>query len=463
MYRTIDYMLRPVSEAILPLETSFVGRVRSWGYRFLARQLGAVLTATDLQPALTSYEPHITPALFKNLTAVRALHGLLPLAHPHDEPPLLHIGIHTKRTILTESVLPSESAQLVYSALIEAARHHIHATFNWAHNVRVGPSADIEHALDLRKLAGYSQDQKTTYPDLRINSGTRFDWVKGVRLGTTIECAVPLQLVSMGHARAAVTEHTEPLLRPPVCAGLGVARSATEAQLQGLLRLIADDAFAITWAHHMRMQRVHVQPDARLQELLTLCSKYRIIPHFFQLVSDAPTCVLLCLVEDSTTGPLTLGRVAADARSASAAYTALKAVLSARIHVRAHDIASPLAPYRAQLEEYVTLPHTPPWLDTQSTPRTLGPVEYESDTASEHLTRLIEWLRSRQYSPVSVACSSSVLPKGLYAEHVVVPELIPACSHTLLPALGGGRLESIPLQFGFPVRPLSLAESGVPL
>lgn len=326
----------------------------------------------------------------------------------------------------------------------------------------------------LRSFAGFSDTQRQKDPTLTIRPEDEFLWIEGLSLVTQKPVHIPAQVVSAFHGRR--SKHTESRIRFAITTGLATGPTDEFAILNGLLECIERDAYVIWWLNQLTVPRFDPYSLAAnggsLRTLLDRCARYKLTVHAVQIPTDAPAHVICAIVTDGAQmPPFSLG-VKAHRDPAEALEGALHEALRGRIAMRRNvDIEA----QRTMKAEDVRLEHRLGyWFSEDRAARaaftyagSIKPFnhkEFEADTAQEHLTRIVDWARNKQYDVIDVDLSHSKKNPLLLKIHMtVIPQLQPMHLSEKYQYLGGERLREIPEQYGFAPRSPLFTEEPHPL
>jgi len=199
-----------------------------------------------------------------------------------------------------------------------------------------------------------------------------------------------------------------------------------------------------------------------LGRLIDLFERYRLKLHIVPLLTDAPTHVIMVVLEDKS-GVAPRFSVGLKAHRSlefaieKAATEALRAHTSYRLNIASGKVWDATVPvekigHRERLY-YWGVPKHSARLEFMIR----GPEEirtekrvWEDDTESEHLHRITEWCVEKKLECVSVSLGTSKKnPTDLFIEMVVMPELQPTYLTEPTRAFGGTRWHTIPKQYGY--------------
>lgn len=315
------------------------------------------------------------------------------------------------------------------------------------------------------RFAGFSDGQRRTNQSLRIDSETSFLWTQGESHVTGKPVYVPVQTVSGIRGVRENNGKREPLLRTIVTTGLATWPEKKEAVLRGALEVIERDAYMIWWLNQIPLPRIALEAiekeGARLSEIISWLSRYRMKMHALRLPTDAPAHAICAVIEDeSDVAPhfafgLKAHRSLARAVE-GAALEALRAHSASRHRAKKNGPWNPSTPLEkiGHLDriDYWALPQNARELEkfVRTQEQSLSPEPWNNDSVEEHLQRIIQWCRDEGYELASVSLGSSSLnPTPWNVEVVVIPELQPTHLFENLQSLGGKRLKLVPEKLGY--------------
>lgn len=159
--------------------------------------------------------------------------------------------------------------------------------------------------LNIKDLAGFSDEQKTWYRRFHFDEESDFLWAEGKSLFDNESRLIPAQLIFWNY----VFNHQswrEPVLRESNTNGAGGHCTLTKAILSGLYELIQRDGLLIYWLNgqappQIDLKTIEYEP---LKKLLDECQRLNLEIRFYNTTTDigVPSCI--CTVFDhSGAGP----------------------------------------------------------------------------------------------------------------------------------------------------------------
>ena len=288
-----------------------------------------------------------------------------------------------------------------------------------------------------------------------------YAWIIGRSLLTGERVRLPAQTSSGADLSSIGHEHS---FRERTTAGLATWPTQTGAQLAGLLELIEHDAYMIMWFNQLTLPRLSLDSVSKMSHsLATLiedCKRYQLTVHAIPMITDAPTHAICVVVEDhSGSKPRFTVGLRAHNKLALCIEKALLEALRARIHYRS-TVSARLLDSKTPITQITHGQRVAYWafekhashlqflitgtqIDAEINP-------WEQDTDKEHLARLLNWCRGRQYECVSVSLSTPKNnPLAWHVEKIIVPDLQPLHLEEKNRVLTGKRLADIPATRGF--------------
>lgn len=327
------------------------------------------------------------------------------------------------------------------------------------HTIQRARARDVEGALVLEHLAGFTKEARAADKRLQYDATTLFAWVTSDPLTKNGASHVPLQMVSHAHAADVLRGVVhEPLLRQVTTNGIAAYTDRATARYRALLEIIERDAFMITYFNMISAPRIdpHSLSDPRLTHLRAEFARYGIACETVLLPTDMPVYVACTVLRDTLgRGPaLALGACAhADASEATLRSMAEALAIMTRMHqsgianIQPKDGPWDITDRLAFWSEHKNLPLFA-WF-------TEGPLVTMPTTQKEgtKLDALLRALEEKNYTASAVRMSSKLLEdNGFFVEYVVCPELQPIDLSSDLPYTGGERLSKIPRAFGYDPR-----------
>ena len=357
------------------------------------------------------------------------------------------------------SALTATLAEALERYLWRVADDHFYAAFT-----ATSREAARYRALSPNEFVGFSNEQRARDARLRLHNEAQYLWVRAHSWTDGKSVYVPAQLVSALHASKKQDKKQEPIIRMPITTGLATWTTREGAVLRGALEVIERDAFMIMWLNQLALPRIswrELRPqNASLDRLLQKCARYRLEATLVSLVTDAPTSVACVIVRDVSAAnpPISIG-LKAGMSIAHSAEGALLEALRARQSIRNKGNKElPEDPaeightdrllYWNRRDRHIKLAKL---FSEPEIPATPSPWRY--DSASEHLERILQWCRAKNYRCVSVDLGRSKKnPTPWKVEIVVMPELQPMHLNEKYQYCDGPRIRSVPEEFGYNAR-----------
>lgn len=438
--------------------------------RFIEKKLGArfVLDGEkipyddlSLQPALDLYE-----ALKKSGAILTLERRRLPVDMPH-------LFVWRAKTREGEEQYASGcSAESNEDALVRTIAESLerHLWFEEEDLLKAGIVATEQEiasrgrALALDRIAGLSPEQKK-----KIQSASKtgaFLWVPGISLVSRSQTWLPAQLVSANKAVGRrIGQNEERYLRNTITTGMATHTSQLLARLSGILEGLERDAFMIMWLNQLSCRRIDATTmrgrSPAFERLLRDCARYRLVPHFIEMPTDAPTHAVCAIIEDTQvkSGRYSIGAKAAASFSCAAEGALLEALRThsgrlARINEQTEPVTKEAVRHLNR-----TLYWAQEGKDTALDFLVKGPlVPYETrpwsqDTPEEHYAGLIAWCEAKNYECISFSFTNS--PKNTtpwHVEFLIIPELQSMYFNERLPQTSGVRLVDVPKMYGYTPR-----------
>jgi len=306
-------------------------------------------------------------------------------------------------------------------------------------------------AFPLHSLAGYSQEQRDSFPFLTITQKDSFHWVRVCSLLSPRQKRwCPLQLVSGAHFHTVCNQSPiEKLLRESTTNGLATSWiSRDEALLRGLLELIERDAFAITWTRGITPPRVRVPLNPLITKRL---KRAKLEPIFLSIPTDFPVHVVAAIILDKTKkSPAMVLGMKASFNLEDAGEGALREALSIRHELLFKSLWSkenpPIEQCTSRLSRLAawSKPENLAHLDfLLSGAETNAETNMRTYSVKEQLSILKSVLKKEGCQPFFYDFTHS-LQKKLHSVLVIVPELMPIQIDSDIPYCGAKRLTSVP-------------------
>lgn len=331
-------------------------------------------------------------------------------------------------------------------------------------------------ALDIFSLAGFSQEQREKNSRLAFDENTRLAWVPVKNILTEKKVFCPLQLIGAHYFEKRVcnqdeNKNTEPILRWAITTGLATAPNKTEALVKGILEVIERDAFMIAYLNKLPLNPIDLDDlasqDEEIREIYYRYRRYNLDLRVFQLPTDFPVFVNLCLIIDpSGIGPtVTVG--------ASASFSLRESIIKSisesqatRTFLRITLKKKSIGNFDLNLKTLDRDQRTILWSKRETLPEINFLLQGEkikvkltSDKLSweEKLSRLKDTIRGGDYKGYYIDLTTPEVQKiGLTVIQTIIPELQPLHLLEKFPYFGGKRIKEIPKLFGYvPTDPIN--------
>ena len=459
--------------------TNFLAKISLTAINFLEKHFGATLLL-DVPPILQETDPKLFDAiqLSEKLQGLGIIKKIEKRQKYPDEPHIHRFHITTQKTKNTGSGADffREDAA-IWKAIGEATERNLWATENdvlknvsYASYQKIAPEA-----LDIFRLAGFSEKQKENNPLLKFNSHTIFGWVTAISLGNA-RIACPAQLINSHYFQNKVRrEKKEPVLRRCITTGVATGQSLEEAVVGGILEVIERDAYIIAYLNKLSPPVIDFEnlsfQDEELEKVYKMFKRYDLEVFLIKLPTDFSASVISAVILDrSGQGPaFTLGN-SAKADLKSAVLGALGEAFSIRLSLKKNWEEKKEIPLPG-LKNFNQFDRMLYWAKPENAPKLAFMTQGEKiqiDLSSEtnffnhsqrikdqsyyqdRLKELKDELQKKAYSGCYVELSNrEVCALGLRSVQVVIPELQPIHLEEDLPYFGGKRLQEIPRMFGY--------------
>lgn len=436
------------------------------------------LGLTVIQPlqSFLSSDPklHKYTVLANQLIKAGIINGIRPVANRSDEP-------SKKGWVCT--LIPSgeiaggidvlDDGVAIIKALSEALERQIwfEAT-DYFSDSRYGTEGQLRRVgavVSPLSFTAFSSEQRRSDSFLAIDDDTTFQWIKGYSLLNAAPVYIPAQVISH---QVSLKKNKEPLIRQRNTSGLATWPDTDNARLSGLLEVIERDAFMILWLNQLSLPRVNLHllnlsTSPALAKLLQDCQRYQLSVSLVPLVTDAPTHVVMAVVEDvlAECPRFTVGLSAHFSFNHAAEHALLEA-LRARSVYRKYieqgkewDTSIPVADIgHVERVYFWGVPKNAAELAFLSAGNMVPPpyeAPWEADDRKLHYHRLIRWVKEHNYECVAVSLGhSKINVTELKVEMVVLPDLLPMHLSESRPHLGGEvRRVGVPALFGYSTPP----------
>jgi len=432
------------------------------------------------------------PAMFTPLKIARALErsGIIlghseKSTHFPDEPILPSWSVrygHDAHGFASGTALEHRRSAL-YAALAEAVERVIW-TFedDYFQNERIKTvaqmRADYTTFIPPTQFTAFSEAQRSQ-ERYAFSDTTPFSWIEGFLLTKNQACFVPTQTVSPRRGPKHI--HREPLIREQVTSGLATWSSYEGAELRGMLELIERDAFMVWWFNQLLLP-VHnptplIRPGGPLARLLAKISRYQLELRVYKLPTDAPTTVLMVVLEDMSGSPHNLRYafgLCAHYRYEHALEHALAEALRARVIFRTRHQSGATWNQSADVDhighferiDYWGVPEHAEKLQPLFTGNSIEHPTQETwsiDSDETHRQRLITWCQQKNFDCLRIDLSSSKKNQSPWKiVFMVIPELHHIHLREQRQHLNPFRLHSVPQAYGLTPRPTPFTKAPHP-
>ncbi|MCA9366348.1 YcaO-like family protein [Candidatus Kaiserbacteria bacterium] len=416
---------------------------------------------TDLIPLFSIAQQLIEAKLIKNYR---------PITGYHDEPLQYHwavtCGTHDNQRAGGMSIDSDYDAFI--AALAEAVERYL-----WFEDTSYFKKPMYASINEMQKksisfispdqITGVSKEQREKYGRLSFAPDSKFTWTLGQSWTTGKQLYLPAQLVNSCRDKKLARE---PILLMPITTGLATWPTREGAVLAGALEVIERDAYMILWLNQLKLPRLNLldlaHTSPKLQRLLELCKKYQLEPSAIRMVTDAPTYAICASLKDTHehVPAFTVGLKAHNSLS-TAVEGALLEALRIRQTIRNRQSRTGKQSVKRDGSKLNHLERLDYWAEPQQVSNMYflsgtdssepNPSEnWEADSESDHLRRIVNWARNNNYELCSVSVGSTkrnVSPWNI--EMVVMPDLQPMHQNERVPYVTGKRLSAVPEKFGY--------------
>lgn len=407
-------------------------------------------------------------AIAAQLQAAGVFRRLVKLDRLPDEPPFIAWGvvIENGRGEQTSGASVESEEAAMYAAMAEGLERYLWFTktdyFSKPVNMTV---ADMKKSgrpfISPERFVSFSESQREKSAALSLEPDAPYLWIQSESLVSNKKIYVPAQVVSP------IGTHLkkEPLIRLQTTNGLATWQTRAGARLAGALELIERDAFMIMWFNQLTMPRIALEKvrakSPSLDLLLKRCERYRFKVHAISMATDAPTHAICAVVEDlSGHAPRFVIGLRAHRDLAHAIEKATLEALRMRYVNRKYFASGETWDPNFPVDKIDHKERLYYWGQKENAPHLEFLIrgtkledqtrEWDTDTDEEHLARIVEWCRESQYEMVSVPLGISAMnPTKWHVEMTVMPDLQPLHLMEWRRHLGGERLKSVPIQFGY--------------
>jgi ribosomal protein S12 methylthiotransferase accessory factor len=448
------------------------------GLNLLEKYFGANILL-DIPDHLQDTELEMFPAInaaydLKHLGLIEVIKEIPKLT---DEP-FVHIVTSVRANAGGADFFSREKSY--WKALGETVERHLWRNSDFFYRKTIAKKFYLEiknEAVDIFKLAGFSNEQKKNIDILKFDEKTVFGWVPSRSITSEKKIWCPAQLVSSKYFRENVKKigddnNNEPMLRWSVTTGIATGQSLEEALAKGILEVVERDAFMISYLNKLSPPIVNLdnlaEQDSDLEKILKYFRRYNLEVYFIQLPTDFPAHVYFAIVIDRTgLGPALCAGASADFDLKTCLIDGLAETLNVRLNLK-KSFREETGP----LEKLNRRGRLLWWAKEENTPKIdffLRGVKIKLDLEkeisifdkhgekssrrkyyAEKLDTLKKYLRDKKYEAVYVELTDPDIRKiGFRSVQVVIPELQPMHLDESIPYFGGKRLKEIPQKFGY--------------
>jgi ribosomal protein S12 methylthiotransferase accessory factor len=256
--------------------------------------------------------------------------------------------------------------------------------------------------------------------------------------------------------------------------GLATWPTRAGAQLAGILEVVEREAYMVMWLNQLTLRKY---PNASLRKLsptlaksYAACERYLYKVHVLQLPTDAPTHAVGVVLEDTTgNAPRFVLGLRSHTSLSSAVEKAMTEAIRALNIFRNWELAGNSWDKNTPIEKidhhgrlhYWSVPENAKHLEFLVNGPEI-PVEakpWDHDSKEEHLQRMIEWCREKEFDCISVPLTSSAKnPTSMHIEMMVIPQMHPTYLEESQQHLGGTRLTDVPKALGYTPRKKPFSE-----
>ncbi len=421
-------------------------------------------------------------ALAKTLQEQGILKSFSPTSTFPDEPPLKLWGALDYVGDPAGGASSADEASALLTTLAETLERYIWRT---EEDYFVSPVRATSEEISAygpfigpERFTSFSIDQRSIAPELQLDRGSSYLWIKGLSLVNNSGMYIPAQTMSGIRGIRSHGGKIEPLIRVQITTGLATWPTIEGARLAGALEVIEREAYMIMWLNQLSLPRISLSKirgqNSSLSELIDTCERYRLKIHAIRLITDAPTHAVCVIVEDESGAPPRFAVGLKAHRSLPYAIEkAMTEALRARVGYRrffsAGNTWNPKTPvhevgHRERLY-YWGVEENARKLEfmIEGEEKEIAPAPWENDTPEEHLRRVIDWCRDSGYECVSISLGKSAKnPTPWHIEMVAIPELQPTHLIERYQQLGGERWRSVPQQFNLVPREKPFSEAPHP-
>jgi len=461
------------------------GKLAAFAIGFLEKYFGTSLLL-KIPSGLEDTEPELFGAIktAEKLQDLGIIEKIKRRPKYPDEPHLFWVSITNQnlRDVGSGVDFFSEKAAF-WKAIGESAERSLwRADNDIFKNVLVLPYEKIkDQALNIFKLAGFSEEQKKSNPRLNFNENTPFGWITATSLTSQkgnkkIFC--PAQLVNSHYFREKVTNpetKKEPMLRQIITTGVATGGNLEEALAKGILEIIERDAYIISYLNKISPPVIDFEylsfQNEKLEKVFQMFKRYNLEVYLIKLPTDFSVLAVSAVILDkSGKGPaFTIGN-SADFNLEDAVLSALSEALAIRLSLKKNweskkemDFPDPGKFKQIDRMIYWANPENASRLDFMIRGKKIridlsqeanffesAEKEKNRKYYQKKLQELIHELREKSYEACYFELSNDGVRKvGLRSVQVVIPELQPIHLDEETPCLGGRRLKELPKKNGY--------------
>lgn len=402
---------------------------------------------------------------------IRSFHRDTPL---QDEPPIRHWSAicDDKDGHRTGGISTDDDKRALMAALAEGLERYI--WFNQTDfldkpiKTTISRISKFGPFISPESFISYSLEQRRSRSNIFLHQDTEYVWTRATSLLSKKKVYIPAQTVMVAKHPLA-TKKEEPLIREKNTIGLATWPTINGARLRGMLEIIERESYMILWLNQLNLPRVELSSlTARSSSLATLiekCRKYQLNVHVLRMLTDAPTHAIMVVLEDTSVHAprFTFGLSAHESITEAAEHAVLEALRARRIY--RNNIEQNLSVLSKSVDKIGHLDRVYYWGAIENAKRLefiikgeikpyLFGMPWDADTPDQHLDRLLNWCKEKQFDCLSVSLGKSKKnPTPWYIEMVVMPDLHPVHLIEWNRHLGGTkRLTEVPLHFGYTPR-----------
>ncbi|MEN9561647.1 MAG: hypothetical protein RIQ56_920, partial [Candidatus Parcubacteria bacterium] len=319
------------------------------------------------------------------------------------------------------------------------------------------------------KIAGFSDAQRHGISTRTISPETFFTWIQGVSLVRGRKTFVPAQVISGTKNRETAQIYPEPEIRVSTTIGLATWPTQVGAQLAGINEILEREAYMIMWLNQLSLPRYTLSSltsvDPGLTKLFADLERYRFKVSIIKMITDAPTHAIAAVIEDTSRSfPLYTIGLKAHRNLTSAVQKAVSEALRAQKSQRNWEKAGNVWNVNTPLEtighrdrlRYWSVPENAKHMKflVEGKEISAEKTPWANDTENQHLERIIEWCRTKNYECISVPLTKSaknVTP--WHIEMMFMPDVQPTYLTERNRTFGCNRWKEVPEFFGYRALP----------